>query len=42
MLRSAMTVIGSILPTRADNSRCDSPSALHNMGRKYHCPQVTP
>jgi len=30
MLRSAMTVIGSILPTRAHNSRCDSRSALHN------------
>jgi hypothetical protein len=42
MLRSATTVVGFILPTRADNSRCDGPPALHNTRRKYHCPRVTP
>ena len=42
MLRSAITVVGSIMPTRADNSRCDSPSVIHNTRRKYHWPRVTP
>ena len=42
MLRSAMTVVGSIMPTRADSSRCERPSSVHSTRRKYHCPRVTP
>jgi CelD/BcsL family acetyltransferase involved in cellulose biosynthesis len=42
MPRSAITVVGSIMPTSADNSRCESPSAFHNTRRKYHWPRVTP
>ena len=42
MLRSAMAVVGSIIPTRADSSLCESPSAFHNTRKKYHWPRVTP
>ena len=42
MLRSAITVVGSIMPTRAESSRCESPSVIHNTRRKYHWPRVTP
>src|SRR4051812_5337021 len=42
MPRSAMTVVGSIMPTRALSSRCDRPSSSHNTRRKYHWPRVTP
>ena len=42
MLRSAITVVGSIMPTRADSSRCDSPSSVHSTRRKYHWPRLTP
>ena len=42
MLRSAITVVGSIMPTRSDSSRCDNPSSVQSTRRKYHCPRVTP
>ena len=42
MLRSAITVVGSIMPTRAESSRCVRPSSFHNTRRKYHWPRVTP
>ena len=42
MVRSAITVVGSMVPTRADSSRCDNPSSVHNTRRKYHWPRATP
>ncbi len=42
MLRSAITVVGSIIPTRVESSRWERPSLFHSTRRKYHCPRVTP
>ena len=42
MLRSAITVVGSMVPTRSDNSRCESPSSVQRTRKKYHWPRLRP
>ena len=42
MVRNAMTVFGSMVPTRAESSRCDNPSSFHSTRGKYHWPRATP